>query len=134
MANLTVVPASMRLVGVDPISGELSATVAAGEVVQKVDGKYLKAQADSEANATAVGIALAPGTTGDIIPIAPLSKGGSIALGASVVKGTTYVLSATAGKVAPQADLTTSDYVTLLGVASDTSLIKISGFATGIQL
>lgn len=134
MANLTIVPADMRLQDVNPSYGECGTTIAAGDAIRTASGQLQLAQADSATNAEALGIALAPGQTGDTIPYAPLNNGGKIDLGAALTKGTTYVVSATAGKIAPQADLVSTNYLTILGVAEDTGFLALKGFATGVQL
>ncbi len=53
-------------------------------------------------------------------------------LGATLTVGTTYVVSATKGAIAPIADLTTLDYVTILGTASTTALLDFVVTSTGI--
>lgn len=60
--------------------------------------------------------------------------GGSLAFGAILTKGTQYVVSATAGGICPQADITTNGRITVLGIASTTSNLVMRRWATGIQL
>lgn len=64
---------------------------------------------------------------------------GTLTLGATLVAGQTYVISATGagtpqGKIAPVADLVAGNFVTILGVAKDTAnLISIaSGVGTAV--
>jgi hypothetical protein len=90
------------------------------------DSKYYKADADAAATAIAAGIALTPGSTDGVGLIAqPSTVAGRslVNLGATLTVGQVYVVSATAGNVAPYADLTTGDFVTILGVATTTALI-----------
>lgn len=138
MADITVTAASV-VPGSDAVidrGGTAGATITAGQVVYKeaASGTYKLADANS---ATAEvrqpdGIALNGASANQ--PIA-VQTGGSITIGATVVAGTTYVLSsATAGGIAPQADLTTGDDVVILGVATSTSAIKVSIVVSGVTL
>lgn len=114
-------------------------TVQAGESITQgqpvyrssADGKYYRADAnDTAAKAEVVGIAVtAASTNGYFLMVSE----GSMNLGATLAKGTVYCVGATVGEIVPVADLTTNDYVTILGVASSTSLIALSITATGIQ-
>lgn len=54
--------------------------------------------------------------------------------GATVVKGTTYCVSSTAGGICPQADLASGDEVVIIGVASDTDEIVVGLRDTGVVL
>lgn len=58
-------------------------------------------------------VAIPSGTTGQSL----------VNLGATLVVGQVYCVSATKGAIAPYADLTTGDYVTILGVARSASLL-----------
>ena len=60
-------------------------------------------------------------------------KSGNIDLGATLTTGETYVLSTTAGGIAPIADLATTEYVTLLGVATGAGNLLLAISNTGIQ-
>jgi hypothetical protein len=94
-------------------------------------GKYLRGDAnDTAAKAIIEGIAVTAASTDGFFLIV---SDGQINLGATLVKGTAYVVSATVGGIAPIADLTTNDYVTILGVASSTSILDVYITATGIQ-
>jgi hypothetical protein len=108
MADLTVTAASVLLTSGSVESGTAGAAITAGQALYKdsTDSYSLKlAQADgTAAEADAVGIALH--AAGDGQPIAYARTGAVINIGATTAKTTTYVVSATAGGVAPQADLT----------------------------
>ena len=56
----------------------------------------------------------------------------TIGAGASVAQGQTYVVSGNAGKIAVESDLTTDDYVTILGVGNDADGIELDINVTGI--
>ena len=59
-------------------------------------------------------------------------KSGNLDINAVATKGTVYVVSAAAGKIAPVADLVSTNFVTILGVASSTTRINIKLNATGV--
>lgn len=107
-------------------------TVTAGQAVyQKAsDGKFYKAQADTAAKATCVGIARNGGSAGQP---AFFQTAGTIAIGGTTVAGTIYCVSAgTAGDIVPWADLATTNYVTILGVGDGTGNIIMGINVTGI--
>lgn len=118
--------------------GTAGATITAGQAVyldEASTGEWLLADSDAASAAARgsgkIGIALNGASDGQ--PIA-VQTGGNIAIGGTLVAGTVYVLSATPGGIAPQADLTTGDYVTIIGVATSSSVLslgfKYSGVAT----
>lgn len=94
-----------------------------------LDGLYYKADANaSSATAAALGVFLSPASTNGYALIA---KSGSILAGATLVVGETYVVSATAGGIAPLADVTTGWYVTILGVASSATTLALDIVRSG---
>lgn len=134
MADITVTATS-----VVPYANEQTAvgvageTITAGQVVylNSTTGKLMKADADTAAESVCKGIALNGGSLGQPVKY---QYGGEITIGATVAVGTTYVVSATAGGIAPVADLTTGDYVSHVGVASTTGRIKLFINNTGIAI
>lgn len=98
------------------IAGE---TITAGQslYLKAADGKLWKAQCDGTAEeATCEGIALngaAPNQTVAYV------KEGTVTIGATTSKATTYVVSATAGGIAPQADLIATNRISYVGYATD---------------
>lgn len=77
------------------------------------------------------GVALHAALTGQPLFVA---TGGQVTIGATVVLGGKYVLSHTAGLIAPFADLTTNDYVSELGLAVSTTVLDLSRlFASNTQ-
>jgi hypothetical protein len=136
MADLTVTAASVvkstgaTLTAASEVYGE---TVTAGQSVYRksTDSKIYKAQSDGTAEeATAIGIALVGGAVGQP---AVYQTGGLITIGATVAIGTIYVVSATAGGIAPWADLASTNYVTIVGIGSTAAVIAMSINASGIQ-
>jgi hypothetical protein len=97
------------------------------------DGKWYQSDANVAAASSAThGIAMSPASTDGYFSV-NRGSGQDVNLGATLAVGQIYVVSATKGAIAPYADLTTSDYVIILGVASSTTILKTSYNATGIQ-
>lgn len=91
------------------------------------DGKYYKADAnDGEAKARVAAIALTPGAQDayGLVALPGSTPGQSlINLGATLAKGEVYAVSAAAGAIAPIGDITSGQYVTVIGIATTTALI-----------
>ena len=124
MADLTITAANVVWSsGSGPVSGyNAGASVTAGQCVyldSSTNPATLKlAQCDgTAAEAAAVGIALHAAGTGQPLAYAP--TGAVINIGATTAKTTTYMVSAAAGGVAPQADLVSTNKITRLGYATD---------------
>jgi hypothetical protein len=95
------------------------------------DGKYYQTDAnDTAVKAQAKGIAITPASTDGYFL---LTVDGLVNLGATLAVGQIYVCSATKGGIAPYADLTTNDFVTILGVATTTALLDINLLVSGVQ-
>jgi predicted transcriptional regulator len=121
MADLTVTATSVVNVSAPTASGLAGETITAGQAVylKSTDGKLWKAQCDGTAEeGTPIGIALNGASVGQPVTYA---ANGSIVIGATTVKTTTYMLSATPGGVAPQADLISTNKIVRLGHATDTA-------------
>ena len=106
-------------------------TITQGQAVYRLeaDGEHYKADADVGNNAAAavVGIALTPGGDGEYGYI--LTEG-PVTIGATMTVGEIYVLSGTAGGICPEGDLASLDRVTILGVATSTTVLSVNFFAT----
>lgn len=101
-------------------SGVAGETITAGMAVylKSSDGRLWKAVATSAAEADAKGIALHAALAGQ--PLA-YQKGGSMNIGGTTDKATTYMVSAAAaGGIAPQADLASTNKIVRLGYATAT--------------
>lgn len=108
------------------------ATIAAGETVYQdsTDSEYKLADSSAPATGDTKGIAITPGGDGERGLIA---TGGDIVLvGTTMAVGAVYVQSATAGGIAPEADIASAEYVTVLGVASSATNLKIKLHSTGV--
>lgn len=127
MANLTVTAANVQ-----PTTTTVFKTGIAGAAITAGQSVYLDATTNtikladadlSVAAAKGVGIAINNAASGQPVTYA---IGGSLTMGATLVKGTTYVVAATAGGVAPQADLTTGATICILGTALDTAIMDVN--------
>jgi len=92
------------------------------------DNKWYQTIDTSATTALAGGIALTNASTDDLIDIA---LSGDLNVGATLTLAEIYVVSA-AGKIAPVGDLTSGDFVTILGVASSTSILELQINASGV--
>lgn len=110
------------------------ATIAPGDTLylDTTDNEYKLADANGSATtATVAGIALTEGVDGGF---GLMATGGSIYLvGATLSVGQAYVLSATAGNIAPESDLIANDYVSHLGYATTANILQLSIKNTGAQ-
>jgi hypothetical protein len=120
MADLTVTPGNVLFTSGTKITGTAGAAITAGQAVYEdsTASNALKlAQADgTAAEVAAVGIALHAAGSGQ--PLVYAGQGSVINIGATTSTATTYVVSATAGGVAPQADLVSTNKITRLGYAT----------------
>lgn len=109
-----------------------------GDVLYKrsSDNKYLKAQADGtaeEAGSVELVMALTD-CAADGQPCVVLTLG-DVDLGSVLTEGEIYVVSATAGAIAPEADISTSThYVTVVGVAVDSDTLEFRPIHSGAQI
>lgn len=135
MVDVSITPANV-VPGANALmkKGTAGATITAGQVVylDTSDGKYKLADCDNTA-ATAVvaGIALHGASDGQ--PLTIVYEDDDLTIGGTVAVGV-YVLSGTAGGIAPVADLASNDYVSVLGAAKSTSKLKLKILNTGAQV
>ena len=125
MADITVTAASVAQgAGAIVRQGTAGATVTAGQPVyiDTADANQLKpADADLSAlGSTVAGIALHGAS--DEQPLKYIESGGAFVPGATLTQGEVYVLSGTAGGIAPVADLGTGDYPVILFCANSTTV------------
>lgn len=130
MADLTITAANVALAGnttgAGPTVVQYGEAVTQGEplYLDTSDGKYYLADADLSATASeATKLAMTPGGADDFGIVA--GAGMEVDLGATLVVGETYVVSATAGGIAPIGDLTSGDYTCIIGTAETASKIKL---------
>ena len=121
MADITVTATSVVPISASIQSGIAGETITAGQslYIKAADGKLWKAQCDGTAEeATCVGVAMNGAAVNQ--PVAYVADG-SVNIGATTSKATTYVVSATAGGIAPQADLIATNRISYVGYATDTT-------------
>ena len=136
MSDISITAASVAISTGTSEAGTAGEALTAGQVVYQAaaTGRWWKAQCDgTEAEAAAKGIALnsAP-AAGQPITV---QTSGTITAGGTLVEGEIYIVSATAGGLAPEADIiTTGNYVSIVGVAQTAALLKLSFNASGGQV
>ena len=127
----SVVPASDATME----NGTAGATITTGQVVylDSSTNTFKLADADSATSAvrTPYGIALNGASSSQ--PVRVLKAGG-LNPGATVVVGKVYVLSTTAGGIAPVTDLATGTYVSVLGIGTTTSNIQVVVQVSGVAV
>lgn len=135
MTDVTVTAANVKRSDANSatFTGKNAAAATAGQVMYlNSSGKLALAQCDgTAAEAAAVGIAVtsAPGTDQDLVVI---TKG--LLTMSGLTKGTVYAVSATAGGIAPVADLVSGNYVTVLGVAISSTQLLVDPIISGITV
>lgn len=139
MADITITAASVVAgAGARTENGIAGAAVTAGQIVfldSATTGKWQLADADAATAAARgqgkIGVALNGAALNQ--PLAVQTEG-PITIGATVVAGTAYYLSPTPGGIAPLADILAGDYVTLVGIATSASVIKLDFQYSGVSL
>jgi hypothetical protein len=132
MADLSVTAANVGVTSsavVELVQVGESVTQGQPGYKKALDGLYYKADANaSSATAAALGVFITAASTNGY---ALIVKSGSYLAGATLTVGETYVVSATAGGIAPLADVTTGWYVTILGVASSATTLSLDIVRSG---
>lgn len=134
MADVSVTATSVAKTATTRIiNGFLGGTVTAGQpVYQATDGTYLAADANASATtSTCAGVALNGGASGQPVAIA---AGGTYTPGFTVTVGAVYVVSATAGGIAPVADLATGWYTSILCVGITVSTVQLVLVNSGVAV
>lgn len=134
MADLSITPANV-IASANAQTSEviLAAATDAGEILARASGLGTKATAGgTEVQSVAWAMALSSGAEGQPVKVLTLGK---VAIGAVVAVGQVFVLSAAnPGKLAPPADLTEDDYMTLVAIAVSPTEIEFRPFATREQI
>ena len=133
MADVSVTAASvLKTSSTSVVMGVAGATVTAGQPIYQDASDSLKLKptdADVLASSQSVGIALHGAASGQPLQYA---VAGNLTFNAGFTVGQVYVCSVNAGGIAPYADLATGDFVTVLGVATTTSNLKMGIVYSGI--
>lgn len=136
MADLTITPSSVvKGTGASVTDGTAGGTIAQGDSVyfDSATNTWKRAQADGtaeEAGASGVGIALNGASSGQPVKV---QTSGPNTIGATVTVGQSYVVSATAGGIAPLADLVSTNRVTPLGWGISATQLSLSPLYLGVQ-
>lgn len=136
MANLTITAANVLAgAGSTTTTGSSGATATAGQPVyfDAATKSYKLADCNSATAAVRSAVAI---TLNGASPGQPLMvlTGGDITIGATLVPGTTYYLSATPGAICPVGDLTTGDYPLILGIAKSATVLAVDIVESGVAL
>jgi len=92
--------------------------------------QLIPAQKDVDAGtAAAVGIALGAAEAGQPVVF---QSGGELDVGATLVVGETYVVGAAGGGIAPIADVISTEFTTILGVATAAGVLKMGILQSGV--
>lgn len=136
MADVTQVPADVRLVGSDQYEERVQFGVAGivpGDwlYLDATTRKHKKAQSDGTAiEAGTRGMSLSYGGDGDYGYLA--RPGAEVDVGAVLAQGTLYAASTNAGKMAPIADVASTRYLTTYGVGKANGNLVIKIDASGV--
>jgi hypothetical protein len=130
MADLTITAASVlpgtEAEGAQFEQGLAAVAITAGQLVYK-DNNGLYRLADnndtSELLSVIAGVSLHGCAAGQPLRV---QTAGPYTVGATVASGTVYVLSATAGGIAPVADLATGNRTTIVGVGTNGSTTRMT--------
>lgn len=128
MADVTVTASGVAPIDGNTVtdSGVAGETITAGQPVYRNpndSNKFYKTDANlSLAAAQVVGIALHAALAGQPLKIA---IGGDLTFGSGLTAAIHYICSATAGGIAPVADLTTGWYSSAIGIATSASVLRI---------
>lgn len=135
MADLTITAASVttgsRTTRIQVVESGEAVTQGQPIYLDPATSTYLKADANVDDKIAVEGIVITPGGIGGFPTIA---TSGLVNLGTTLVPGTIYVLSDTAGGIMPAADLSVGDNVVILGAATTTALLNLDIQVTGAKL
>jgi len=129
MADVTVTAASVAASNnssTKTATGTAGVTITAGQALYKdstASNKLKLADASADASAACVGISLNGGALDQ--PITYVTYDEAFNPGGTIVAGKVYCVSATAGAIAPVADILSTEFVTVLGVAESASALRL---------
>lgn len=134
MADMAITAANViPVAGYNFTDGVAGETVTAGQLVylKSSDSKYWLVDNDAAATAGLVGMALNGAAAGQPVRIL---TGGSVNPGGTVVVGTIYGTSSTAGGLAPSTDFASGDYVSIFGIGTTSSNIAVDIQNSGVAV
>ena len=134
MADITVTAANVVLVSGSIQHVTAGAAITPGQPVYKDldDGDDHK-PCDADASATAVIAGIALHASEDKQPLA-IQTGGTINIGGTVVVGEVYCVSSVVGGVAPDVDVASGEYRTIIGVGVTSANIELRFHTSGVQV
>lgn len=137
MADVTIAAGAVVCRAGDPtLTKVCQVAISGGQAVYEDltnGGKFNLCDADAAASARMRGIAVGDAAAGEYCTIALPGSVITVA-GASFTKGVTYYCSLNAGGLAPFADISTGDYVTLSVLALSTTTALVLGIITEVAL
>lgn len=133
MADLNITASSVAAgTGAEIVGCTFGATFTAGQLAYLDPSDANKAKLadahDGLVKAEVEGVVLNGGASGQP---GRLLRSGNINLGATLTVGQTYVSSTNAGGIAPISDLASGSYTSILGVATSSSILKVSRINSG---
>jgi hypothetical protein len=134
MADISITAANVVAgTGAKTMPGTAGGTITAGmSVYRHTDGKFLPAEHDDTAvKAAAVGIALNSASVNQPLVV---QTDGPVAMGTVFTIGQIIVVGAAGGAIAPSADPGVADFVTIMGVATSTSVLQLKINASGVAI
>lgn len=140
MADLSVTPASVGPVSGTPNDtqfgeGTAGATILAGQTIyiDTANSNVIKlADANAASPAYVVaGVAMHGASAGQPIKYA---KAGKYTAGGTIVVGTVYVQSATAGGICPAADLASGHFTTVIGIGETAAYLRLVLATAGVAV
>lgn len=132
MADLSITAANVIAASTATIEhGIAGATITAGQTVylDETAGTYKLADADGTGTTRTRGIALNGAGAGQ--PLA-IIKEGDLTMGAVFTAGVSYFQSPNAGGIGARAEVLTGDYVTCLGIAISTTVLRVKIDYSGV--
>lgn len=134
MADVTITPANV-VAGTNAVRdiGTAGETITAGKAVyfDAATSRWKLSDNNGTGTRQVHGVALNGASLNQPISIA---KSGDVTIGATLVAGTAYYLSATAGGICPAADLATGMDAILIGLAKSTTVLAIAVQDSGVTL
>lgn len=126
MSDLSQTAANVKLMSAtQPTVGTAGEALTQGQPVYLSASKWYRCDAnDGVAKAACGGIVLTPNAADLPVVIAP--NNATVDLGATLAIGTTYGISATVGGVCPIADITSTQFPTVLGTATAVNKLPLS--------
>jgi len=134
MADISVTAANVvKVAGAATDRGTAGETITAGMPVylKASDNLLYKADADGSGTTTVIGISLHAALANQ--PLEYLT-GGSLTFNAVLTAGTIYTASDTAGGIRPAVDNNSGDTISILGVASSTTVLVVKIHNSGCVL